>query len=482
VIQFLLNRELRCETALDPNLTVLEYLRRHLGRSGTKEGCASGDCGACTVVVAEPDPAANGARLRYRSLNACLTFMSALHGKQLITVEDLGQPGRLHGVQQAMADCHGSQCGFCTPGFVMSLLALQKGCAAYDRAQAVDALTGNLCRCTGYRPILAAAEQSCAQRQADSFERHEAETLAALQVIASQDDAGLERSERRCLLPQTLDELAEIYRAHPQARLLAGGTDLALEVTQQHRELPLLIDLGRVAELKRIELSDTHVEIGAGVALSDCQAVLADEYPDFGALLARFASRQIRNRATLGGNLGNASPIGDTPPLLIALGAELLLRCGAQRRTLALEEFFRDYRVTALAPGELIESIRVPRPVAGQALRAYKVSKRLDDDISAVCAAFNLHLRDGVVSEARIAFGGMAEIPKRARACEQALIGTRGEEAAIEHACQALAGEFSPLDDLRASAAYRLRVAQNLLRRCFIELQQPSVATRVYSA
>ncbi|SEI97624.1 xanthine dehydrogenase small subunit [Pseudomonas linyingensis] len=482
MIQFLLNRELRCETALDPNLTVLEYLRRHLGRSGTKEGCASGDCGACTVVVAEPDPAANGARLRYRSLNSCLTFMSALHGKQLITVEDLGQPGHLHGVQQAMADCHGSQCGFCTPGFVMSLFALQKGCAAYDRAQAVDALTGNLCRCTGYRPIIAAAEQACTQRQADSFERHEAETLAALQVIASQGDAGLERSERRCLLPQTLDELAEIYRAQPQARLLAGGTDLALEVTQQHHELPLLIDLGRVAELKCIEFSDTHVEIGAGVALSDCQAVLADEYPDFGALLARFASWQIRNRATLGGNLGNASPIGDTPPLLIALGAELLLRCGAQRRTLALEEFFRDYRVTALAPGELIESIRVPRPVAGQALRAYKVSKRLDDDISAVCAAFNLHLRDGVVSEARIAFGGMAEIPKRARACEQALIGTRGEETAIEHACQALAGEFSPLDDLRASAAYRLWVAQNLLRRCFIELQQPSVATRVYSA
>ncbi|MNZ75751.1 Carbon monoxide dehydrogenase medium chain [compost metagenome] len=244
--------------------------------------------------------------------------------------------------------------------------------------------------------------------------------------------------------------------------------------------MPLLIDLGRVTELKRIAVTDSHLEIGAGVALSDCQAVLAGEYPDFGALLARFASRQIRNRATLGGNLGNASPIGDTPPLLIALGAELLLRCGSARRTLALEDFFRDYRVTALAPGEFIECIRVPRATAGQAFRAYKVSKRLDDDISAVCAAFSLHFEQGVVTDVRIAFGGMAATPKRARACEQVLLGTRGEAAAIERACQALAGEFSPLDDLRASAAYRLRVAQNLLRRCFIELQQPTVATRVY--
>ncbi|HEY6611584.1 MAG TPA: xanthine dehydrogenase small subunit [Pseudomonas sp.] len=480
MIQFLLNRELRCETALDPNLTVLEYLRRHLGRSGTKEGCASGDCGACTVVLAEPDPVANGQRLRYRSLNACLTFMSALHGKQLLTVEDLGQPGHLHDVQQAMADCHGSQCGFCTPGFVMSLFALQKGCEGYDRAQAVDALTGNLCRCTGYRPILTAAEQACTDKQADTFDRHAAETVASLRAIASQDDAGLARGERRCWLPQTLDELAEIYLAQPQARLLAGGTDLALEVTQQHRALPLLIDLGRVTELQRIALTASHLEIGAGVALSDCQAVLAGEYPDFGALLARFASRQIRNRGTLGGNLGNASPIGDTPPLLIALGAELLLRCGAARRTLALEDFFRDYRVTALAPGEFIECIRVPRATAGQAFRAYKVSKRLDDDISAVCAAFSLHFEQGVVTDVRIAFGGMAATPRRALQCEQALLGTRGEEAAIEQACQVLAQEFSPLSDQRASAAYRLLVAQNLLRRYFIELQQPTVATRVY--
>ena len=479
MIQFLLNRELRRETALDPNLTVLEYLRRHLGRTGTKEGCASGDCGACTVVLAEPDPAAPDARLRYRSVNACLTLMSALHGKQLISVEDLGQPGHLHGVQQAMADCHASQCGFCTPGFVMSLFALQKSAAGYDREQALAALGGNLCRCTGYRPILAAAEQACSRREADSFDRHAAETLETLRVIAAGEPPALERDGRRCLLPQTLDELAALYQAEPQARLLAGGTDLALEITQRHRQLPLLIDLGRVAELRRLAVDATHIEIGAALPLSDCAAVLAVEYPDFGALLARFASRQIRNRASLGGNLANASPVGDTPPLLLALGAELRLRCGEGRRTLALEEFFRAYRTTALAPGEFIESIRVPR-AAGRVLRAYKVSKRLDDDISAVCAAFCLRFDAGVLREVRIAFGGMAAIPQRARLCEQALLGTPADAAAIERACQALAQEFSPLDDLRASAAYRLRVAQNLLRKCFIELQQPTVASRVY--
>ena len=479
MIQFLLGHELRRETALDPNLTVLEYLRRQRGRTGSKEGCASGDCGACTVVLAEPDPAAGGARLRYRSVNACLTLMSAVHGRQLLSVEDLGQPGRLHGVQQALADCHASQCGFCTPGIVMSLFALQKSAAGYDREQAVAALAGNLCRCTGYRPILAAAQRACAGAAADSFDQHEAQTLAALQAIAAGEPPALERDGRRCLLPQSLDELAALYRAEPQARLLAGGTDLALEITQRHRALPLLIDLGRVAELQRIAVDATHIEIGAALPLSDCAALLAAEYPDFGALLARFASRQIRNRASLGGNLANASPVGDTPPLLLALGAELRLRCGARRRTLALDEFFRAYRTTALERGEFIESIRVPR-AAGRVLRAYKVSKRLDDDISAVCAAFCLHFDAGVLGEVRIAFGGMAAIPQRARLCEQALLGTPADAAAIERACAALAQEFRPLDDLRASAAYRLRVAHNLLRKCFIELQQPTVASRVY--
>jgi xanthine dehydrogenase small subunit len=475
MIRFLLNQRLCEERDLDPNLTVLDYLRRVQGRTGTKEGCASGDCGACTVVLAEPA----GERLRYRAINACLTFVASLHGKQLISVEDLKQQGRLHPVQQAMADCHGSQCGFCTPGFVMSLFALHKGVQQFDPQATHQALAGNLCRCTGYRPILAAAEQACGQRQADAFDAHEAETVARLQAIARTPAESLDGNGHRCLLPTSLEQLANQFAAHPEARLVAGGTDLALEITQLHRELPLLIHLGQVEGLQRIAVLPEHLEIGAGVALSDCHALLGAEYPDFGALLERFASLQIRNRGTLGGNIGNASPIGDAPPLLIALGAQLILRQGSQQRSLALEDFFLDYKLTARQPGEFIEKVIVPRPVAGQQFRAYKVSKRLDDDISAVCAAFSLQLDNGVLGAVRIAFGGMAATPKRATACEQALRGQPFDTATVEAGCAALALDFTPLSDFRASRDYRLLVAQNLLRRCHLELTQPHIATRV---
>jgi xanthine dehydrogenase small subunit len=475
MIRFFLNQRLCEERDLDPNLTVLDYLRQVQARTGTKEGCASGDCGACTVVLAE----LAGERLRYRAINACLTFVASLHGKQLISVEDLKQQGRLHPVQQAMADCHGSQCGFCTPGFVMSLFALHKGVQQYDPQATHQALAGNLCRCTGYRPILAAAEQAYDQRQADTFDAQEAETIAQLQAIAHTPAESLTGNGHHCLLPSSLDELATQFAAHPEARLVAGGTDLALEITQFHRELPLLIHLGQVEALKRIAVLPDRLEIGAGVALSDCHALLAADYPDFGALLERFASLQIRNQGTLGGNVGNASPIGDAPPLLIALGAQLILRQGAQQRSLPLEDFFLDYKVTARLPGEFIEKVIVPRPVAGQQFRAYKVSKRLDDDISAVCAAFSLKLDNGALSAVRIAFGGMAGIPKRATACEQALRGQPFDTATVEAACTALAQDFIPLSDFRASRDYRLLVAQNLLRRCHLELTQPHIATRV---
>ncbi|WP_191488842.1 xanthine dehydrogenase small subunit [Pseudomonas sp. FEN] len=480
MIQFLLNQELRREHALDPNLTVLEYLREHLGKPGTKEGCASGDCGACTVVVGELQRDDTGRdRIRYRSLNACLTFVSALHGKQLISVEDLKHQGRLHSVQQAMVDCHGSQCGFCTPGFVMSLFALQKNSSAPDSHKAHEALAGNLCRCTGYRPILAAAERACRNKPADQFDAGEVETIARLKAIAPSETAELNSGDKRCLVPVTVADLAALYDVYPQARLLAGGTDLALEVTQLHRTLPVLIYIGNVAELKGIKTFDDHLEIGAATALSDCYAVLKAEYPDFGELLQRFASLQIRNQGTLGGNIGNASPIGDSPPLLIALNAQLRLRKGDSTRTLALEDYFIDYRVTARQDSEFIESISVPRASAAWQFRAYKVSKRLDDDISAVCAAFNLRIENGVVAEARIAFGGMAAIPKRARACERALLGQPWNPDSLERACAALGEDFSPLSDVRASKEYRLLSARNLLRKYFIELQTPHIETRV---
>ncbi|WP_095107593.1 xanthine dehydrogenase small subunit [Pseudomonas sp. Irchel 3E20] len=480
MIQFLLNQELRREHALDPNLTVLDYLREHLGKSGTKEGCASGDCGACTVVVGELHTQADGReRIRYRSLNSCLTFVSSLHGKQLISVEDLKHQGQLHSVQQAMVDCHGSQCGFCTPGFVMSLFALQKNSCAPDRHQAHEALAGNLCRCTGYRPILAAAEQACCARQPDQFDAQEAQTIARLKAIAPTETGELNCGDKRCLVPLTVADLADLYDAYPQARLLAGGTDLALEVTQLHRTLAVMIYVGNIAELKRIEDFDDRLEIGAATALSDCYAALKAQYPDFGELLQRFASLQIRNQGTLGGNIGNASPIGDSPPLLIALGAQIVLCKGNTRRTLALEDYFIDYRVTARQDSEFIEKIIVPKANAAQAFRAYKVSKRLDDDISAVCAAFNLRIEQGVVADARVAFGGMAATPKRATACEAALRGATWNAATVEKACAALGEDFTPLSDFRASKEYRLLSAQNLLRKYFVELQTPHIETRV---
>lgn len=480
VIQFLFNQELRSEHALDPNLTVLEYLREHLGKPGTKEGCASGDCGACTVVVAERHTDQDGLeRLRYRSLNACLTFVSALHGKQLISVEGLKHQGQLHSVQQAMVDCHGSQCGFCTPGVVMSLFALQKNSDAPDLHKAQEALAGNLCRCTGYRPILAAAEQACCQPPADPFDAAEAQTIARLKAIAPKETGELNSGDKRCLVPLTVADLAELYGSHPEARLLAGGTDLALEVTQFHKTLPVMIYVGNVAEMKRIEHVDAHIEIGAATPLTDCYDALSAEYPDFGELLHRFASLQIRNQGTLGGNIGNASPIGDAPPLLIALGAQIVLRKGDSQRTLALEDYFIDYRITARQESEFIEKIIVPKASPGWAFRAYKLSKRLDDDISAVCAAINLRIEGGVIHEARIAFGGMAAIPKRAQACETLLTGKPWSQALIEQACQALSEDFTPLSDFRASKEYRLLSAQNLLRKYFIELQTPHIETRV---
>ncbi|TBU88822.1 xanthine dehydrogenase small subunit [Phytopseudomonas dryadis] len=481
MIQFLFEGRLHSEQHIDPTLTVLRYLRERAGKCGTKEGCASGDCGACTVVVGE----VVDERLRYRTLNACLTFLPALHGKQLISVESLKHQGALHPVQQAMVDCHASQCGFCTPGFVMSLFALSK--QRRDRGPAreatLESLAGNLCRCTGYRPIVDAAEQACRLDYQDQFDASEPATVAQLNAIGARPEAGppreLQHGEQRCLLPHSLEQLAEQYLTHPDARLLAGGTDLALEVTQQQRELPLMIHLGQVAALRRIEVGDSHIEIGAAAALSDCLPLLAAEYPDFGELLQRFASQQIRNQATLGGNIGNASPIGDSPPLLLALGAQLVLRQGERRRTLDLDDYFVDYKVTARQAGEFIERVRVPRAVAGQQFRAYKVSKRLDDDISAVCAAFNLRIDAGLVHGVRIAYGGMAATPKRALACEAVLLGAPWEHDTIERACQALAEDFAPLSDLRASKAYRLLVAQNLLRKCFFELQCPEWQTRV---
>jgi xanthine dehydrogenase small subunit len=478
-IRFVLDGQVKELTAVDPTLTVLNHLRTVEQRCGTKEGCAEGDCGACTVVLGE----LREGRVEYRAVNACILFVAALDGVELITVESLNRgSGALHPVQRAMVDCHASQCGFCTPGFVMSLFALYETESVPSRQRIEDVLAGNLCRCTGYRPIVTAAEKAYEHRQGASLVAREKETAALLRSIARRDTLVLEHSGRRFFAPRTLDALAVLVERHPEAHLLAGGTDIGLWVTKQHRDLDTVIYLGGVSELRRVEVNDTHIEIGAGAAYADAQAVLSEHYPDFGEVIRRLGSVQVRNLGTIGGNIGNASPIGDTPPLLIALGASVVLRQGGTQRELPLEAFFLAYRKTALRAGEFIERIRVPVSSPGRVFRAYKVSKRFDQDISAVCAAFCLEVSQGRVRDIRIAFGGMAATPRRAAGCERALIRRPWSDATIGSALPALDGDFSPISDMRASGAYRRHVARNLLRKFHIETTAQPGATRLLSA
>jgi xanthine dehydrogenase small subunit len=428
------------------------------------------------VVLGELD----GERIRYRALNACILFAPQLDGRQLITVEHLRRPdGALHPVQQAMVECHGSQCGFCTPGFVMSLFALYHEERAPGRQRILDALAGNLCRCTGYRPIVEAARRMYELGKGDQFDAREAETVAKLKGLNGSDRLAFAHAGKRYFAPRRIDDLAALCAHFPSGCVLAGGTDVGLWVTKQHRDLDTLIYVGNVAELKRLDVTETHLEIGAAVTYTDAMAMLGARWPDFGELIRRLGSAQIRNSGTIGGNVANGSPIGDSMPPLIALGADLALRRGTARRTMPLEDFYLDYRSTALQPREFVELIRVPLPQAGQQFRCYKISKRFDQDISAVLGAFSVRLDAGKVAEVRIAYGGMAAIPKRARECERALRGRPWTEATIARGREALARELAPISDMRASAAYRLLAAQNLLTKFHIETSAPATATRV---
>lgn len=477
MIRFLLNSRVQQVEDIDPNTTVLAYLRDHLGRTGTKEGCASGDCGACTVVTGQLQGEDS---LRYRAINACITPLGSLHGQQLITVEDLQQDGVLHPVQAAMVETHGSQCGFCTPGFVMSMFAHFKTQEGPEREQILESLGGNLCRCTGYRPIIDAATQMYESGRRDAFSDQQGQTIAQLAEIAATNDAiTLQRQDRRFLSPRTLAELADLLLQYPEARLVAGATDLALEITQQLREFETLVYTGLVAELNTCSETDTELLIGAAVCFSDCRDALVENWPALQELLERLGSLQIRNQGTLGGNIANASPIGDMPPALIALSASLVLRRGDLTRSILVEDFYLGYKKTALEAGEFIEQIRIPKPGAGQWFQAYKVSKRLEDDISALCAAFSLRLEGGRVVNATIAFGGMAEIPRRAIQCEAALVGQPWQAQTIAEAMTALEEDFSPIDDFRASAHYRIQVAQNLLQRLFLSHTEKSSTLQV---
>ncbi|RAT11831.1 MULTISPECIES: xanthine dehydrogenase small subunit [Lonsdalea] len=461
MIQFLMHDARVVERDLDPAMTVLQYLRRRRRRVGTKEGCGSGDCGACTVALGRVEQG----RLRYETACACLMPVSALQGKQLITVEDLRQNGKLHPAQQAVVDLHASQCGFCTPGMVMSLFVLQKQSKGWDEKAAEQALAGNLCRCTGYRPIMAAARRLCEHPIEDGFTRNEALTVAQLQALAQTGLETLAEGGRECIIPATLAQLADGYLRYPQARLLAGGTDLMLETAQTTGDRTPVIDLDQVSALRRWRADERYIHLGAGMSLTQCEHRLETLIPAFSHALRRFASRQIRNRGTLGGNVANASPIGDTPPMLLALDAELLLQRGSDTRTLPLRDFFLSYRRTALKASEFIHEILIPRGPLIDLFRAWKVSKRADDDIAIVFGAFAMQFRQGRVTEARVAFGGMDAIPRRAAHCEQALLHQPWNEATVAAACLALEQDFTPLSDARASAEYRMQVAKSLLRR-----------------
>ncbi len=467
-IRFILDGKVVSVNGLAPTTTLLDFLRERLGRTGTKEGCAEGDCGACTVVIGE----AAAEDISYRAVNSCIRFLPTVDGKEVVTVESLkGPDGTLHPVQRAMVECNASQCGFCTPGFVMSLFALYLDQSAADRGDVVRALAGNLCRCTGYRPIIDAGCGMYAYPEPHAWSRGDAHSSArrdALLALRRETPLALDTGPG-FHAPASADELARLYQANPQALLLAGGTDIGLWVTKQLKQLPTLIYVGAVADLKGVREAGGWLEIGAAVTLTDAYAAIVSRYPMLLELADRFGSPPVRNAGTLGGNLANGSPIGDSMPFLIALGATIQLRCGDRMREMALESFYLGYQKNALEPSEFLHTVRVPLPQPGRLFASYKISKRIDQDISAVCAAFAFDVEKGTITQARIAYGGMAPIPQRARHAEAALAGKPWTRQSIAAALPALSRDYTPISDMRASGEYRMRAARNLLERFFLE-------------
>jgi len=465
-LQFVLDGEVICIEDPAPTMTVLQYLRDVAGRCGTKEGCGEGDCGACTVVLGERTDAAG---IHYSAINACIRFLPTLDGRELVTVESLSGPGGApHPVQSAMIDLHAAQCGFCTPGFVMSLFGLYLNQPAPDRDAVTLSLSGNLCRCTGYRPIIDAGLAMGNYPAPQRWSREDAQSADRRAKLDGMASAGPLRS-RGYSAPRNVDELADEYAASPESLLLAGGTDIGLWVTQSLRELPPLIWLGDIDALRRIESREGGLWIGAAVTLTEAWPALLTQYPELAEQTERFASTPIRNSATLCGNLANGSPIGDSLPAMLALDALLDLRCGSNTRQLPLAQFYLDYRRTALQPGEFVQGVLVPLRNTDDLVASYKIARRQDQDISAVSVTFRIRRAGTRVIEARLAFGGMAATAKRAAATEQALTGAEWSLEAIRTAQSALTLDFAPLSDLRASSAYRLEVAAAVLERFYRE-------------
>ena len=484
-IRFLLDGVVHTTGDIEPTTTLLNYLRERLRRTGTKEGCAEGDCGACTVVQVSIE----GDNVCCRSVNSCIQFLPTIDGKAIFTVESLTHASidTLHPIQRALIDTHSSQCGFCTPGFVMSLFALYKGNPKPGLADIKYALSGNLCRCTGYRSIIDAAkkmyeyglEQAEGPRSwmtfpytdntDDNQPALETEIATSLRKIQPVETVEL-NGNCKYYAPHDLDALVQLLQQHPEATILAGGTDIGLWVTKQYKELSELIYIGNVNALRQCATTGEYLEIGAAVTLTEAFAMLEEHYPDLHETVRRFGSPPICNAGTLGGNIANGSPLGDSMPALIVLQASLLLHLGDETRELPLDEFYTGYRQTALREGEFVRAIRVPLPRANHHFRAYKIAKRFDQDISALCGAFWLHLENGFIKDVRICYGGMAETPKRALKCEQKLKNYPFNTTVINSAAATLSQDYTPLTDVRASRSYRQHVAANLLSRFYYDV------------
>ena len=466
IVKFVLNNEI-CElNNPDPNQTILNFIRTKLKKTGTKEGCAEGGCGACTVVLGE----LKKNEIIYKAINACIAFIPTLQGKQLLVVEDLvTEKGDLHPVQKAMVKYHASQCGFCTPGFVMSLFSMYKNHNSYNNELIKDSIAGNLCRCTGYRPIIDAAKSLNKIDKSDQFTKNKKNIIKLLKKI-NLKNISIENKGKKYFSPRTIKELKKVIKKNSNSHFLSGGTDLSLIVTKERKDINNIINLQAIDELDFIKEKNNNIEVGAATPLIKFERFILKYYPDFNSVLKRYGSVQIRNVCTIGGNIATASPIGDTLPILLSLNSEIVIETTKNKKILPLKNFFLSYRKTRLKKGEFIYSIKIPI-YKNNVFKAYKISKRFDDDISSLCASFNLEIVNKKIKKAIIAYGGMAEIPKRATNCENFLNNTNLSLDNFEKAKNFLEKDFTPIDDMRATKDYRIEVAKNLLIKCFLEIK-----------
>ena len=474
IIKFIFNNKIREIHNPNPNETILNYIRLNLKKTGTKEGCAEGGCGACTVVIGELEKN----KIVYKAINSCIAFTTSLEGKQLLIVEDLMEnDGSLHQVQNTMIKYHGSQCGFCTPGFIMSLFSMYKNYNSYNEKIIEESIAGNLCRCTGYRPIIDAAKK-LKSKQSDKFKKNEKKTITLLKKIRARN-ISIKNKNKKYFAPRTVSELKKIIKSNPNSNFFSGGTDISLVVTKQKKDLENIIYLNAIEELDYIKENNRYIEVGATTSLRKFELFIKKYYSDFNSILKRYGSFQIRNVATMAGNIATASPIGDSLPLLLTLDASVIIESYNKKIVLPLNNFFIGYRKTRLKKGQFIRAIKIPI-FKKNIFKAFKISKRIDDDISSVCASFNLEIVNKKIKNIKIAYGGMASVPKRAKHCEKILLNTNFSKNVISKAQMSLEKDFTPIDDMRASKNYRMEIAKNLLEKCLIEIKNEKLVRLNY--